>query len=234
MRLRVLTFNIHGGLGTDGAFDYERLAAVIRAAEPDLVALQEVDQGTARSAGADQPALLAGLTGLHVAYGKAMDYDGGLYGEAILSRAPLSAERIHALPQWAPHEPRCLLATRVTPAGWPRPLAFLNTHLEHQDAPLRLAQAEAVAGIEAAEPAILCGDFNATPESEPMRAVLRGWTDATAAPGLLSFPATASTVKIDYVLFRPAGAFRVVSAETLDARASSDHRPVLAVLELAG
>src|SRR5262245_18009288 len=84
--LRILTFNIRHGEGTDGVFKLARVADVINAQAPDLVALQEVDRGTRRVEGADQPAELARLTGLHGTFGKAMDYDGGEYGLVILSR----------------------------------------------------------------------------------------------------------------------------------------------------
>ena len=70
--VRVMSYNIHHGEGTDGAFDYERIAAVVNAWKPDLVALQEVDVGTRRARGVDQAARLAVLTGLHHAYGAAM------------------------------------------------------------------------------------------------------------------------------------------------------------------
>ena len=63
--LRVLTYNIHHGEGVDGKIDLERIAAVIKSVEPHIVAVQEVDQGTARTARVDQPAELARLTGLH-------------------------------------------------------------------------------------------------------------------------------------------------------------------------
>ena len=63
-RLRVLTYNIHHGEGTDGKFDYERLARVINGLKPDVAALQEVDRNTRRANGVDQAALLAKLTGM--------------------------------------------------------------------------------------------------------------------------------------------------------------------------
>ncbi|MCP4450874.1 MAG: hypothetical protein GY809_05390, partial [Planctomycetes bacterium] len=52
--LRVLTYNIHHAQGTDGKFDYQRLAAIINRVKPDVVALQEVDRKTQRAAGVDQ------------------------------------------------------------------------------------------------------------------------------------------------------------------------------------
>src|SRR5687768_6315860 len=82
--VRVLTYNIHHGEGTDRRFDLERLAAVIKSVNPDLVGLQEVDEKTARSNGVDQAARLGELTGMHAIFGKAMDYQGGAYGLAIL------------------------------------------------------------------------------------------------------------------------------------------------------
>ncbi|MCY2995293.1 MAG: hypothetical protein NTY19_46640 [Planctomycetota bacterium] len=86
LRIRVLTYNIQHGEGTDGKIDLARTAAVIKRLTPDLAALQEVDKATTRSRGVDQAAELGKLTGMHVAFGKAMDFAGGRYGEAILSR----------------------------------------------------------------------------------------------------------------------------------------------------
>ena len=74
--LRVMSYNIHHGEGTDGRFDLQRLAQIINDHQPDLVSLQEVDRGTARADGVDQAMELARLTGMDMAYGKAMDYDG--------------------------------------------------------------------------------------------------------------------------------------------------------------
>src|SRR3990172_3828554 len=82
LRVRVLTYNIHHGEGTDGRIDLARIAAVIQRLAPDVVALQEVDKLTSRSEGVDQAAELGRLTKLHAAFGKAMDYAGGEYGQA--------------------------------------------------------------------------------------------------------------------------------------------------------
>src|SRR5688500_8381796 len=76
-RRRVLSYNIHHGEGTDRKFDLERLAKIIRAAEPDVVALQEVDRKTRRASGVDQAAELGKLTDMHVEFGNAMNYSGG-------------------------------------------------------------------------------------------------------------------------------------------------------------
>ena len=82
--LRILTYNIHHGEGTDGLLDLERLAGVIGEARPDGVALQEVDAGTERAGGIDQAAAIAGHLGWEHAFAEAMPYQGGSYGEALL------------------------------------------------------------------------------------------------------------------------------------------------------
>src|SRR5207248_6293546 len=84
--IRVLTYNVHHGEGRDGEVDLARLSRVISSAEPDLVALQEVDIGTERTDMVNQVAELARLTGMYAQFGKAMDYMGGGYGVAVLSR----------------------------------------------------------------------------------------------------------------------------------------------------
>src|ERR1700674_4341999 len=81
--LRVLTYNIHHGEGTDGRVDLSRLAGVMKSVQPDIVALQEVDRGTERSGGVDQLAELERLTGMHAEFGKTMDYSGGRHGGGV-------------------------------------------------------------------------------------------------------------------------------------------------------
>src|SRR5688572_9946117 len=83
--VRVMVYNIHAGKDATGADNLARVAALVRETNADIALLQEVDQGTRRSGNTDQPALLAERTGFHVAFGSALDYDGGKYGVAILS-----------------------------------------------------------------------------------------------------------------------------------------------------
>jgi endonuclease/exonuclease/phosphatase family metal-dependent hydrolase len=233
LTVRVVTYNVHHGEGTDGKLDLPRLAGVIAALKPDLVALQELDVKTRRTGHVDQPAKLGELTGLHVAFGKAMDFDGGQYGNAVLSRFPIRETRTHALPTADGHEPRCVLEVRVRPGDGGPAVTFLSTHLDHKDTPLRIRQAERIAALyaDATGPVILAGDLNAVPDSPPVRA-LRGWNDLTAGRGLLTSPSTRPKRQIDYVLARPAGRVAATEAKAVEEGVASDHRPVLAVVQV--
>ena len=97
-QLRVLCYNIHYGQGNDGKYDVARLAGVINATKPDLVALQEVDVGVKRSGRVHQAQRLAELTGLAVRFGPTQHYEGGLFGNAVLTRLPILDVAIHPLP----------------------------------------------------------------------------------------------------------------------------------------
>ena len=124
-RLRVMTFNIHHGEGMDSpAVDLAAIAAVITQAAPDLVALQEVDRGCARTEGLDMAWLLGQLTGMDHVFGSNVELPGlpgaaGEYGNAILSRWPIRAWVNHSLPPCASEEtePRGLLLATVEVAA---------------------------------------------------------------------------------------------------------------------
>ncbi|HEY1189898.1 MAG TPA: endonuclease/exonuclease/phosphatase family protein, partial [Gemmata sp.] len=231
--VRVLCYNVHHGEGTDGKRDLARIARVIRAADPDLVALQELDDRTKRTGGVDQTAELARLTGLHAAFGKAIDFQGGGYGQAVLSRFPLGGTTVHPLPGGPNREKRIALEARLKVDG--RDLSFVTTHLDHQLAGDREQQAaklnELFAGAD--RPVLLVGDLNATRDSKAFAALAAKWADATAGKGLLTIPADRPKEQIDHVLFRPADRFRVRGAAVPDEPVASDHRPVLVVLEPA-
>jgi len=231
-RLRVLSYNIHHGEGTDGVFDLERLARVIRSADPDLVALQEVDRGTERASGVDQAAELGRLTGMEDHFGKALDFSGGEYGEAVLSRLPVISVRNHPLPFSPGHESRAALEVVVELSDG-TPCHFVATHLDHTRDPMdREAQSRAMNELFARDDALrlLVGDLNAEPAALSMQILLEHWTRAGADLERPTFPSDEPRRTIDHVLMRPAGAWEVESVEVLDEPVASDHAPLLVVL----
>src|SRR5687767_9252619 len=84
--IRVMTYNIHVGVGMDKKLDLQRIADVINKERPDLVGLQEVDRGVERTQRKDEIVELASLTKMEYAFAHNLDYQGGQYGVAILSR----------------------------------------------------------------------------------------------------------------------------------------------------
>lgn len=233
-RVRVLSYNIHHGEGGDGRLDLERIAALIVEAQVDVVALQEVDQATTRTGGVDQASELGRLTGMRVFYGKAMDYQGGAYGQALLSRWPLEETQVHRLSNPSAREPRIAVSALVRPPQG-RAFRFVGTHLdagrEDRD---RWEQAGDLHQrfVDDPHPVILVGDFNARPDSRVMERLLAFWNDASAARPDLTVPAKNPTARIDYILLSPAPAWRVLSTQVLPEPVASDHRPVRADLEL--
>lgn len=224
--LRVLTYNIHHGEGTDERFDYDRLAGVIKRLEPDIVALQEVDCGTERASSVDQARLLAKLCRMHYAFGQAMPHQGGQYGEAILSRFPIEKTVVHPLPYQLDLEPRAAVEVVIHPAGI-GPICFVGTHLCHKSDELRTLQTRRLSQLfpsEKSAPTILAGDFNARPGSEPMNVLLSdGWID-TISPGSV----------IDYVLVRQCDSWTIKDVAIVEESVASDHNPVLVVLQWRG
>ena len=172
--LRVLAYNIHHGEGMDEALDLERIAALIREVDPDLVTLQEVDSVTSRTNAIDQAAELGRLTGLKPVFGRFMSYQGGAYGMALLSRWEISESANYRLPDGA--EPRTALSAVVTSPKTGRRLRFVGIHF-YRTAEERLAQAVTLERLlsESAIPTILAGDFNSTPDSEVIIHLANSW-----------------------------------------------------------
>jgi endonuclease/exonuclease/phosphatase family metal-dependent hydrolase len=229
--IRVLAYNIHHGEGLDELLDLERIAALIRDVDPDLVALQEVDSVTGRTGGVDQAAELGRLTGLSAAFGSFMPYDGGAYGMAILSRWPVGEATNIRLPDG--EEPRTSLAITVEIPESGRSLLFVGIHF-YRTAEERLAQAisleEALGGT--AIPTILAGDFNSTPDSEVMTHLAGDWAILEKGDDRLTFSSYDPVREIDFVLIRPASRFDALGQDVLDEPVASDHRPVMVDLML--
>jgi endonuclease/exonuclease/phosphatase family metal-dependent hydrolase len=233
--LRVMTYNIHHGEGLDKRVDLERIAAVIKDAKADLVALQEVDRGVERTARRDLPAELAKLTGMTAVFENNFHYQGGEYGNAVLTSLPVKSKTNRHYKMLRTGEQRGLLQLVLDVRG--REVLFMNTHIDYRaDDSERLLNIDEIKGqVEAARntPVILCGDFNDVPTSrthaKAAEFLTDTWTAVGQGPGY-SYPTEKPAKRIDYVWITPATIEPVrIAVLTTDA---SDHVPVLAELRL--
>ena len=169
-----MSYNIRHGWGMDDQIDLQRIAAVIAKAQPDIVALQEVDFQCSRSGKVDQAEVLAQKLDMFYSFASFMSFDDGQYGMAILSKHPLLESQIYHLPDGA--EPRSFLEIDI--AVGQMMLRVVGVHLDWTDDQVRLNQLQAL--LKKIEPAntpyILAGDFNAEPSSAPIQYLLdKGW-----------------------------------------------------------
>lgn len=237
--LRVLCYNIHYGQGTDGKYDITRLAKVIERTKPDLVALQEVDVGVKRSGRVHEAQRLSELTGMDVRFGPTQHYEGGLFGNAVLTKLPILDVMIQPLPYTASTPqlvtyPRGAIVVTVRGPG-DKPLRFISTHFQHNVPEDRLAEAKAInkyfAGNDGV-PTILAGDMNATPDSDPIKELLKQWTNAIDDDAAPTAPSTKPRSRIDYIFYRAASQFELIEAKVIAEPLASDHCPVFAILKL--
>lgn len=223
--LRVMAYNIHHGEGMDEVIDLDRIAALIRQVDPDLVALQEVDSVVARTGGVDQASVLGELTGMTPFFGRFMPYQGGAYGMALLSRLPVEEWQNLRLPDG--DEPRSAVSAQVrTPRG--RILQYTGIHFYRTEAE-RLAQARSLEEqLPRNGPSILAGDFNSTPGDSVMRFLAGRWTILDKGDDRLTFSSFDPVREIDFFLLRPDSSFTVLRHWLLDEPVISDHRPLVA------
>src|SRR5699024_661614 len=131
-KIKFMTYNIRHGAPIhkpDDDIQLEQLAKVIKSENPDIVALQEVDSVTKR-APLDEARELGELTGMHYAYFKAIDYQGGKYGVGILSRYPILKKQQQQLALPDPSgEPRTVGVITIEPVKGVK-INFATTHLD--------------------------------------------------------------------------------------------------------
>lgn len=239
--LRVMTYNIYGARATSpaNAADLDAIAEVIRRQNPDFVTLNEVDVFTNRT-GKDvhQARDLAEKLGMEWHFSKAIDRDGGEYGDAVLSKYPILEKRSYRLPCAAeqPGEDRSLCVIRVQIDG--KDLYVASTYLDHLSGDAsRLVQATEIRRIRDTElegDLILCGDLNAIPSSNVI-ATMTSFLTNTGPIDQYTFPSDDPSRKIDYIMYAPIEHFGVQNCQVVsrgDQQVggvdASDHRPVIA------
>ena len=221
--MRVLTYNIRGGLGMDGRRDTRRVARVVAAENPDVVCFQEVHQRLPWSGWQDQPGLLKRALGMPLTFQKCFGYPFGGYGLGVASRFPLRRVRRRRLPGRG--EPRGALEVQLDWDG--RGLSVFCTHWGLSAAERAAQAAQMTRWVQAApRPTIVCGDLNDAPSADYVQEMLRvtRLQDAGAHDDAPTYPADTPRARIDVLLY--SGELRVSQARVLPATAS-DHRPLV-------
>jgi len=233
--LRVLSYNIHHGEGIDGKLDLERIAKVMMSVKPDLIALQEVDHKTSRTEKVDQAKELARLTGMHVVFGPNIEFGGGKYGNAILSKHPIKSSHNHLLPNHEMGEQRGALIAKINIPGVNENLTFISTHFDYRpDDTERIASAKFVNELVKENPqqaSIIAGDFNDIIGSETLTILDKLWTRTNLKP-MPTVPVKKPTRQIDFILYRSESRFETVESKVLDEAVASDHRAYFAEIRL--
>lgn len=239
MHFRLLTYNIHKGIGgIDRRYDLERIIHVINHYEPDAALLQEVDDGVPRSRRHVQIELLAEATALsHVVFGRTVSLKFGCYGNAILSRYPLH-DAVEVDLTLKPKKCRGAIVTRLRlPVGeHTKTVMIANLHLglagiERQWQLRRLLRQDCLAALRRRTPLVVAGDFNDVWGTLGRRVMLpAGFTAAGAA--VPTFPAAMPLRPLDRVFYRgDLRAVRHLAGRTELARQASDHLPIVVEFE---
>jgi endonuclease/exonuclease/phosphatase family metal-dependent hydrolase len=243
MEFRVLSYNIHRAIGVDRLFRPERIANIIRYYEPDVVLLQEVDDGVPRSKGLNLATELAGALGFeHYKLGANVSLRKGTYGNATLSRFPIVRERNIDLTIGSKKRRGCQHTTLAIDEE--RTLEVFNLHLglsareRDQQAGL-LVRSHEFPGLEEGPPCIVAGDFN------DWRSRLRPiFTEVfcfdCASEGILgstlpmrTYPSFSPRGALDRFYYRDLELVRARRCRLALSKVASDHLPIIADFRLA-
>lgn len=235
--IKVLSYNIHVGNppSQPGVINLEEIARVINESDADLIALQEVDVNTKRS-GKDihQSKVLAELTNRHHFFAKAIDYSGGEYGIAVLSKFPIMDQKAYSLPkaEGVKGEKRALAVITVEVEEGVY-VDFASTHLDLK-LESRLLQTEFISALfkNNRNPIILAGDFNAYPKTKEMKILKKRFKISSIKNGY-TYPVVNPNVEIDYIMHAPKRKFKIKKHVVVQEHVASDHLPVFVELELS-
>lgn len=254
--IRVMSYNILSGYAEqfrDKPYTLETakramdaLAEVIRRQDPDFVILNEVDNGSERTAKVHQAREIAERLGMEWHYTSAnTNHYNGEFGEAVLSKFPILERLSYILPyEEVPGGPkletRALCVIRVEIDG--QSFFVAGTHLDHRYYEnSRILQVNTIRGLydtELAGNMILAGDLNAVPSAESM-ITLSSFMKQAGPVDALSYPSDKPDRKIDYIFYNPSSVFtvlnyKVVSLEDQQVNGLdvSDHRPIVADIRI--
>lgn len=235
LELKVLSYNVHhcNPPSIPGLIDVDGITKVIIDSNAELVGLQEIDVNNERSGmHLNQAKKLAELTDMHYYFSKGIDYKGGEYGTAILSKYPISQMETIQLPEEPGSERRTLSVLTVDlPNG--KKVRFGNTHLDFTSDENALAQAKAITTYFEEEeiPVVLVGDFNVESTSQTMSHLDKTFDRTCEQACPPTIPVVNPRKAIDFILYSSSVGIQTMFHEVIQEHYASDHLPVLAKLK---
>ncbi len=215
--LPIATYNIHYGYGSDWAYNLDEIAETIEQSGAGLVVLQEVDTGRITSYSVDAALWLGQRLNMRVVYAPTLEKFSGM---ALLSRYPLSQSDYYWLD--SEKEQTALISAQVKTVDEPLYVYGLWLGLEADERLAQVRQALQIVGDD--NPAVLAGDFNATPDSSIYDLVISEGFEDPFTQQALTYPATVPQKRVDYIWLR--GLSLVSDTATVKPSTASDHRLV--------
>lgn len=231
--LKIMSYNIHHGQDSYDKDQLRQMAELIKKENPDIVGLQEVDSVCLRSGKINQAEALALLTGMHYAFTRHFAFEGGAYGNAVLSKFPIANVINHRLPVATETKGASVsFLTGEISLSRKKRITIGVAHLDYRSQQSRVNQATMIATLFKTSkfPVILMGDLNAEPKTEEIELLLQSFKD-TQPDTMLSFPTLKPVKKIDYILIDRAHKVKVLDSKVIPAQ-YSDHLPILSTIEL--
>lgn len=244
--ITVMSYNIRNGEGTDFKVDLDRIVKTIEKADADIIGMQEVDKETSRVNGINSAKYIAEKLEMNYVYGANIPMYGGEFGNAIISRYPITFFKNYKLSWQTGHEQRGLLLSRIRVED--RNIYFASTHLSHTDIKLAAEQVKDILKIiqKLTEPVIIVGDFNSPPATIPIMLMDKEYNDAHSLYKMVAdcknlsceamfdsnytFPSTNPRCRIDYIFLSDDLILDTESEDTFHVLPSegSDHLPLVA------
>jgi endonuclease/exonuclease/phosphatase family metal-dependent hydrolase len=226
--LRVAAYNIRMGFGLAGTFTVPEQADILRGLNADVIVLSEVDRAWFLNGGHDDLGLIASRLGMQFVWAPAADE---VWGDALLTRLPITRVRNHVLVQGGPTGAQAL---EVGLRWQEREITVIATHLQPPSGWRELDQVEQLAAIvrAAAKPTIVAGDLNLQPGDRAWSVLIAaGLTDPLASVRpFVTIPTPGDAEQIDHILVTPG--FTGADQANPDLPAS-DHRPIAVTLAAA-
>ena len=242
-KLKLATYNIHGGWGMDKVLDLARIANVIKAMDIDFIAINEIDKNCVRSNSVDQPRVLAELLKMNYHFAAALEMKAprypeqgdavGLYGVALYTPHPLTVIKQISLPGLPEMEPRIAVIVKVDAPT--KSFYAIVTHFcwEPQYENFRI---ESVAAINSEVeklrqsapdmPVVLLGDLNTEPYAPPLEKLRESWAIANEGAFEPTHPSDAPREIIDYIMAQDKANVKFINTQIIAETVASDHRPM--------
>ncbi|MCB0687086.1 MAG: endonuclease/exonuclease/phosphatase family protein [Saprospiraceae bacterium] len=230
---KIMTYNIHHGADADDQLTIDAMRKYIKRSGASIVGLQEVDSVCERSGKMDEPKILARGSKLKSYFTRHFPFQGGAYGQALLTKCKVLKVENKTIPVYPESEGKSV-SMLLADISIDRDLVITVAvvHLDYRNKSSRQQQIDLVINLlqKIVHPVILLGDFNAFHNSEEIDILRQEFTLFPIANDAYTFPAKNPDRRIDFIFISKNAPFKVIT-EKIDSVPYSDHLPLIATIK---